>query len=157
MAGAVTLIRSSSLSDVAEYAYAATAPAGSRLIFLAGACPLNKDGSTAAVGDFAGQAAKAVENMQTALRDSGASLHDVISTRVLVASSRQQDLGTAWQVVRDAFGDHDVPSTLMGVTVLGYDDQLVEIEAVAAVLDSWGDDRPDLTGTVADGARKAGR
>ena len=31
--------------------------------------------------------------------------------------------------------EHDVPSTLMGVTVLGYDDQLVEIEAVAAVID----------------------
>lgn len=29
----------------------------------------------------------------------------------------------------------DLPSTLMGVTVLGYDDQLVEIEAVAAVVD----------------------
>ncbi|MDQ0725093.1 hypothetical protein QFZ21_000093 [Microbacterium sp. W4I20] len=29
--------------------------------------------------------------------------------------------------------DNDVPSTLMGVTVLGYDDQLVEIEAIAAV------------------------
>jgi hypothetical protein len=28
-----------------------------------------------------------------------------------------------------------VPSTLMGVTVLGYQDQLVEVEAVAAVLD----------------------
>jgi hypothetical protein len=42
----------------------------------------------------------------------------------------------AWEVVRDAFGDHDVPSTLMGVTVLGYRDQLVELEAVAAVLDS---------------------
>lgn len=136
MGRAVTLIRSSSLSDVAEYAYAATAPAGSRLIFLAGACPLNKDGSTAAVGDYAGQAAKAVENMQTALTDSGASLHDIISTRVLVASSRQQDLGTAWEVVRASFGDHDVPSTLMGVTVLGYDDQLVEIEAIAAVLDT---------------------
>ncbi len=37
--------------------------------------------------------------------------------------------------MRDAFGEHDVPSTLMGVTVLGYDDQLVELEAVAAVLD----------------------
>jgi hypothetical protein len=37
--------------------------------------------------------------------------------------------------VRDAFGDHDVPSTLLGVTVLGYPDQLVEIEAVAAVSD----------------------
>lgn len=133
---AVTLIRSASLSGVAEYAYAATAPAESRLVFLAGACPLNQDGSTAAVGDFAGQAAKALENMRTALADAGAELEDVISTRVLVASQRQQDLVTAWGVVRDAFGDHDVPSTLMGVTVLGYHDQLVEIEAVAAVLDS---------------------
>jgi enamine deaminase RidA (YjgF/YER057c/UK114 family) len=129
----VRLIRSGSLSDVAEYAYAATAPARSRLIFLAGACPLNADGSTAAAGDYAGQAAKAFENMVTALADAGATVEDVISTRVLVASSRQQDLVTAWEVVRDGFGAHDVPSTLFGVTVLGYKDQLVEIEAVACV------------------------
>ena len=136
MPHAVTLIRSTALSDVAQYAYAATAPAQSRLIFLAGACPLNEDGSTAAVGDYAGQAAKALENMRIALADAGASLEDVISTRVLVASARPEDLVAAWQVVRDGFGDHDVPSTLMGVTVLGYRDQLVEIEAVAAVLDA---------------------
>ncbi|MFD8533773.1 RidA family protein [Streptosporangium canum] len=136
MPSAITLIRSTSLSDVAQYAYAATAPAGSRLIFLAGACPLNEDGSTAAIGDYAGQAAKAIENMQAALTASGASLQDVISTRVLVASARQEDLAAAWKIVRDSFGEHDVPSTLMGVTVLGYADQLVEIEAIAAVLDS---------------------
>lgn len=136
MPRAVTLIRSAALSDVAEYAYAATAPADARLIFLAGACPLNEDGSTAAVGDYAGQAAKALENLKTALAAAGAGLEDVISTRVLVASARQEDLVAAWKVVRDAFGGHDVPSTLLGVTVLGYDDQLVEIESVAAVLDS---------------------
>lgn len=135
MPSAVTLIRSASLSDVAEYAYAATAPAGARLVFLAGACPLDDDGNTVAVGDYAGQAARAVANLTTALADAGAGLTDVISTRVLVATTRQADLVTAWEVVRDAFGDHDVPSTLMGVTVLGYHDQLVEIEAVAAVLD----------------------
>jgi len=66
---AITLIRSASLSSVAEYAYAATASAGARLIVLAGACPLNADGSTAAPGDYAGQAAKAAENMRTALAD----------------------------------------------------------------------------------------
>lgn len=135
MTPAITLIRSASLSSVAEYAYAATAPAQSRLIFLAGACPLNDDGSTAAIGDYAGQAAKAIENMRIALADAGASLEDVLSTRVLVASARQEDLVAAWEVVRDSFGDHDPPSTLMGVAVLGYKDQLVEIEAVAAVLD----------------------
>jgi enamine deaminase RidA (YjgF/YER057c/UK114 family) len=133
---AITLIRSASLSSVAEYAYAATAPAQSRLIFLAGACPLNADGSTAAIGDYAGQAAKAIENMRTALADAGAALEDVLYTRVLVASARQADLVAAWEVVRDSFGEHDVPSTLLGVTVLGYKDQLVEIEAVAAVLDT---------------------
>ena len=136
MPHAITLIRSTSLSSVAEYAYAATASAQSRLIFLAGACPLNEDGSTAAVGDYAGQAAKAFENLRTALADAGASVGDVLQTRVLVASGRQEDLVAAWEVVRDSFGDHDVPSTLMGVTVLGYRDQLVELEAVAAVLDS---------------------
>lgn len=135
MVRAVTLIRSEALSDVAEYAYAATAPAEARLIFLAGACPLNGDGSTAAVGDYAGQAAKAVENMRIALGEAGAGMRDVIHTRVLVASTRQEDLVEAWRVVRDSFGEHDVPSTLLGVTVLGYKDQLVEIEAVAAVVD----------------------
>ena len=45
----------------------------------------------------------------------------------------QADLVTAWDVIHDAFGDHDAPSTLLGVTVLGYDHQLVEIEAIAAV------------------------
>lgn len=131
----VTLIRSQALSDVAEYAYAATAPSNARYIFLAGSCPLNLDGSTAGIGDYRAQAAKSVENMLLALDAAGASLEDVISTRVLVASSNQADLVAAWEIVRAAFGDHDVPSTLMGVTVLGYENQLVEIEAVAAVID----------------------
>ncbi len=135
MPSAVTLIRSDKLSSVAEYAYAATAPSNARLIFLAGACPLNEDGSTAGLGDYAAQAQKSIDNMRVALEEAGAGLDDVISTRVLVASTKQSDLVAAWNVVRAAFGDHDVPSTLMGVTVLGYPDQLVEIEAVAAVID----------------------
>lgn len=135
MSQPVTLIRSSALSDTAEYAYAATAPAGARLIFFAGACPLNLDGSTAGVGDYAAQAGKAMENLVIALEAAGAGLENVLNTRVLVASSRQRDLVDAWEVVRAAFGDHDAPSTLLGVPVLGYTDQLVEIEAVAAVVD----------------------
>ncbi|MFE6735493.1 RidA family protein [Microbacterium sp. NPDC057650] len=135
MMTAVSLIRAAALSDVAQYAYAATAPKDARLIFLAGACPLNVDGTTAAVGDYAGQATACIDTMKGALAAAGAGITDVISTRVLVASTRREDLGAVWEVVRDVFGDHDVPSTLLGVTVLGYEDQLVEIEAVAAVMD----------------------
>jgi enamine deaminase RidA (YjgF/YER057c/UK114 family) len=135
MSQAVSLIRSADLSDVAQYAYAATAPAEARLIFLAGACPLDLDGSVVGVGDYVAQAGKAMENLRIALKAAGAQLDDVVNTRVLVASSRQSDLVDAWAVVRETFGQHDAPSTLMGVTVLGYTDQLVEIEAVAAVID----------------------
>lgn len=135
MTTAVKLIRSKALSDVAPYAYAATAPAGARYVFLAGSCPLNQDGSTAGVGDVATQAAKCIENMKIALAEAGASITDVISIRVLVASSDQAQLIEAWKVVSKAFGEHDVPNTLMGVAALAYNHQLVEIEAVAAVID----------------------
>ena len=67
------------------------------------------------------------------LSEVGASLSDVVSTRVLVATRDRSDLGTVWTVVADRFGQHDVPSTLVGVTVLGYADQLVEVEAIAVL------------------------
>ena len=133
MAGNARLIRSSELFQGAPYAYAATAPADARLVYLAGACPLNADGSIAAVGDIRGQTHKCLENMHIALREAGADVTDVVFTRVLVASALRDDLSAAWDVVENEFGDHDVPSTLFGVTVLGWEDQLVEIEAVAAV------------------------
>jgi len=71
--------------------------------------------------------------MELALRAATASITDVIFTRVLVATNDRENLRSVWAVVAERFGDHDVPSTLVGVTVLGYRDQLVEIEAVAAV------------------------
>ena len=108
------------------------APPGSSLVFLAGACPLDSTGTTRAPGDHAAQAVAALDNLEAALAEIGASLTDVLATRVLVATADRTDLVTVWNVVADRFGTHDVPSTLLGVTVLGYPDQLVEIEAVAA-------------------------
>ena len=135
MGDAVNLIRVDGLCGSVPYAYAATAPKDARYVFLAGACPLDTDGHTVAVGDFAGQAGACVENMKVALDAAGAGIADVIFLRVLVVSSSRSDLGTVWDVVHDSFDGHDVPGTLMGVTVLGWDDQLVEIEVVAAIVE----------------------
>ncbi|RZU71881.1 enamine deaminase RidA (YjgF/YER057c/UK114 family) [Micromonospora kangleipakensis] len=131
--GTVTLIRAPELSDVAEYAYAAGVTPPARLVFTAGACPLDAVGRTVAPGDPAAQARQVMANLETALAAAGAALPDVVRTTVYVATTDRADLVAVWQVVRDAFGDHDPPSTLLGVTVLGYPDQLVEVEAVAAV------------------------
>ncbi|MFC0503699.1 RidA family protein [Micromonospora costi] len=133
MTGPVRLIPVPDLSTVAEYAYAATVEPPARLVFTAGACPLDGEGRTVAPGDHAAQTRQVMANLATALAAAGARLDDVVKTTVYVASPRQEDLVAVWQVVRDAFGDHEPPSTLLGVAVLGYSDQLVEVEAIAAV------------------------
>jgi len=133
-------VRPSTLAATVPYAYAAVTDPG-RMVFTAGACPLDADGATVAVGDVAGQARQVMENLETALGAAGAGLDDVLKTTVYVATTDRADLLAAWQVVREAFGEHDAPSTLVGVTVLGYEDQLVEVEAIA-VRDSWQDPGP---------------
>ncbi len=124
----VALIRSDELTNRAPYAYAAVA---GNLVFTAGACPLDEQGKTAALGDIPGQTAVVMDNLETALRAAGAELTDVVKTTVYVASNNRQDLVAAWDVVSQRFGAHDAPSTLLGVVVLGYPDQLVEVEAIA--------------------------
>jgi Endoribonuclease L-PSP len=74
----ITLVRSDDLSDRAPYAYAAMPAVGARLVFTAGACPLDADGETVAPGDVATQAEQVMKNLRTALRAAGADLDNVI-------------------------------------------------------------------------------
>ena len=87
-------------------------------------------------GDVRVQAAQAVANLAGALGESGADLTGVLKTTVFVASDDRSDLVAAWAVVRAGFGEHDAPSTLLGVAALGYPGQLVEIEAIAVAGDT---------------------
>ncbi|MGH3073608.1 MAG: RidA family protein [Gaiellales bacterium] len=114
----------------APYHYATVAEPG-RMVFAAGACPIDEEG-VVIPGGIEAQAAKAVENLFIALSAAGASAADVLKTTVYVASSEQSDLVRAWEVIAAAFAPARPPSTLLGVAVLGYTDQLVEIEAIAS-------------------------
>src|SRR5262245_595114 len=131
----VSLVRAAALASQVPYAYAAVAPAGRLLVFTAGAGPPPAGGGIVAPGEIAAQARQVMENLEAALRAAGAELRDVAKTTVYVASERRDDLATAWQIVRERFGDHDAPSTLLGVAALGYRDQLVQVEAVASIPD----------------------
>jgi len=126
----VELVRGTRLFPGAPYAYAARARQPG-LIFTAGACPLDDQGQVIAPADITAQMRQVLENLKIALEDSGATIRDVLKTTVYVASADREDLVAAWTEVAGFFGDHDAPSTLLGVAVLGYPGQLVEIEAVA--------------------------
>ena len=131
-AAGIELVRPGQLASDVPYAYAAVVNGAARLIFTAGACPLDAAGNVVAPGDVAGQAEQVMRNLEAALRAAGAEFGDVVKTTVYVATQERDELVTAWEVVRRPFGEHDPPGTLVGVTVLGWPDQLVGVEAVAA-------------------------
>ena len=114
-----------------NYSYAAIAPPGG-LIFTAGAAPIDEHARVVGGTSFASQAQQAMANLVTTLAAAhGAGLPDVLKTMVYIVTTEPGDISDVWDVIRAAFGDHDVPGTVVGVTVLGYEGQLVEIEAVA--------------------------
>ena len=131
--GPVQLLRSQSLHAGVPYAYAALAGPGAALLFTAGACPLDAAGRVVAPGDVTAQARQVMANLRTTLAEAGAHLGCVVKSTVYVVTTEHGDLDAAWAVVSAALGEHDAPSTLLGVTVLGWPDQLVEVEAVAVL------------------------
>jgi len=133
----VELVHTSALAQTSPYAYAAITPPG-RLVFTAGACPLDAEGAVVSPGDVAAQATQVMANLAVALDAAGVGLTDVAKTTVFVASTQRDDRVTAWRVIRAAFGGHEVPSRLQGVMVLGYPEKLVEVRAIAVAAASSG-------------------
>jgi enamine deaminase RidA (YjgF/YER057c/UK114 family) len=109
------------------YEYSAAAHG---MIFTAGACPLDDPGRVAEPGDREAQAARAADNLLAALAERGADAASLLKTTIYVVADEREDLGRVWDIVAARLGR--APSTLLGVAFLGYPDQLVEIEAVAA-------------------------
>src|SRR5262245_62131670 len=118
----------------APYHYAMVAPAG-RVVYAAGSCPIDARGEVVAPGDLEAQARAALDNLASTLEEAGSGLDQVLKTTVYVVSSDRSELTRVWKIVADRFGPIRPPSTLLGVSVLGYRDQLVEIEAVALAME----------------------
>jgi enamine deaminase RidA (YjgF/YER057c/UK114 family) len=102
------------------------------LVFTAGACPLDSQGAVVALGDHVGQASAAVDNLLAVLARHDATSTDLVRTTIYVVGDRD-DLARVWEVVAGRLAPHRPPSTLLGVVVLGYAGQLVEIDGIAAL------------------------
>jgi enamine deaminase RidA (YjgF/YER057c/UK114 family) len=68
-------------------------------VCVAGTAPIAEDGGTAAPGDVYGQAVRCLDIAEQALREAGASLADVIRTRVMLT-----DIGQ-WREAARAHGE----------------------------------------------------
>lgn len=114
------------LAETPGYRYAEVV--GSQL-FVAGQVPLDGAGNLVADGDPAGQATACLDNLATVIGVNRFAAEDIRHLTVYVVGEHQ-NLLDAWQAVVAWFGDDGVPpATLLGVNLLGYQAQLVEIDA----------------------------
>ncbi|GGR92958.1 enamine deaminase RidA [Streptomyces aureoverticillatus] len=122
------------------YAHAAVVEAGTRLAFMAGSVPLDADGKLVGEGDPVRQTRQVVANLDEALRAIGSDLSQVVASTVYVVGDERGVLSEVWEVVRASglLTTQPHTSTLLGVTVLGYPGQLVEITATAVVPEGTG-------------------
>ena len=91
-------------------------------------------GTTGAGDDVAAQARDALRRIEVALQDAGASLADVVRTRMFVTDiSQWRDVGA---VHAEVFGDIMPAATMVEVSALIAPEHLVEIEVDAYVGDA---------------------
>ena len=119
------------LSHPPGYSHVVVA-SGRRLVTTAGAVPLDAEGNLVGSGDLLVQVRQTLENLVLALEAVGARAQDVIKITVYVVAAERADLGSVWNVVQqsDIAG---TASTLLGVSMLALEGQLVEIEAIAVL------------------------
>ena len=122
-------INAPGLSQPPGYSHVVVA-SGSRLVTTAGAVPLDAEGNLVGAGNLLVQARQTLQNLAVALEAIGAMAQDVIKITVYVVAGERADLGSVWNAVQqsDIAG---TASTLLGVSMLALEGQLVEIEAIA--------------------------
>jgi len=108
---------------------------GSRLVFVAGQEPEDREGNLVGPGDFALQARQVFANLGRALAAAGAKPDQVTKITIYVTNYRRDEHLPVIEEARVAlFGNHKPVDTLLGVAALspGY---LIEVDAIAVTDD----------------------
>ena len=100
-------------------------------ISVGGTAPIDKDGNTVGINDPAKQTRQCLETIRMALEDAGASVEDVVRTRMLL--TRIEDWEEIAKVRGEYFKDIRPVDTVMEVNRFINPDWLVEIEVDAIV------------------------
>jgi len=100
-------------------------------IAVGGTAPLDHDGKTVGPGDVAAQTRQCIEIIRSALEKAGASLRDVIRTRILL--KRIEDWEDVARIKSEYFKNIRPVDTIMQIITFVDPQWLIEIEADAVI------------------------
>lgn len=104
-------------------------------VWVSGTTGTDSQGNLTSIGNAQSQARQAILNIEAALTQAGATLRDVVRTRMYVV-----DIASNWEAVGRVHGEffRDIrpAATMVGVAGLIHADMLVEIEAQALIQDA---------------------
>jgi enamine deaminase RidA (YjgF/YER057c/UK114 family) len=100
-------------------------------LFVAGQVPHDADASLVGIEDASAQARQCLHNLFALVTHHGFTPDDIHHLTVYVVGDRQ-NLLDAWDGVSRWFHGNVPPATLLGVARLGYEHQLVEVDATIA-------------------------
>jgi enamine deaminase RidA (YjgF/YER057c/UK114 family) len=111
------------------------APAGARILFVAGQIGWGGDRKLVGPGDFAAQFAQALKNVVAVVRAAGGSPEHIARVTLYVTDKREyvaarEAIGASW---REIIGRHYPAMAMVEVSGLLEPGALVEIEATAAI------------------------
>lgn len=115
----------------APLTHAFVIPVGSRLVLLSGLTARDGEGNTVAAGDAGGQADHILGVIDAVLRTAGGSIDDVVKLTIYL--SDRADAAAVARARARWFTSTPLPASTMVQATLMSDDQVVEIEAVAAL------------------------
>ncbi len=123
------------LAQPSGFAHAVVAPAGARIVFLAGQTAMDADGQIIGTGDVVAQFEQALSNLLTALRAAGGKPQHLTTLTIYAVDladykAHASEIGSIW---RRLIGTDYPAMAGIGIARLWDDTALVEVQGVAAV------------------------
>jgi enamine deaminase RidA (YjgF/YER057c/UK114 family) len=134
MSGEITRVNPAELHPTPGYHHV-TVVEGGRTAYLAGQVPLDRAGELVGAGDLDAQVDQVAANSLTALGAVGARPDQVVRSVIYVVGDDRTALGAVWRQLNDSVigPAFTTASTLLGVSLLGFPGQLVEVDLTAAL------------------------
>ncbi len=130
----ITRLQPDGLVVSPAFSHVAVVPAGARTIYVGGQNGIDASGAVVS-SDVAEQSVRAVDNATVALVAAGASLADVVQWTVFIDADA--DLNAAYSAIAPKLAGPGAPPLVSAARVagLGVPGALIEVSAIAAVLD----------------------